>query len=281
MTFAPRAASLLVLVSASVLGISACGGTGKTTTAVASLGATTTAAAAGGGGAAAASPTDAKDAILAYAQCMRDNGVDMPDPTFDANGRPQFNAPAAGAVPGDATVSTTAGGAGGGPRGGLDAGLRDDPDFDKARTACQSLQEAIREQFQPSAEEQAARREAVLKFAQCMRDNGVDFPDPTFDADGRIQFGGAAAADGTATTVAGADGGPGGRGGGGIGRIFNSTDPVIQKAVAACQADLGDTIRIGGRGLGGPPPDGAGVPPPDGAVTNVQPAQPAAGGTAA
>jgi hypothetical protein len=40
---------------------------------------------------------------------------------------------------------------------------------------------------EPSADDSA--EEAALKFAQCMRDNGVpDFPDPQVDADGNMRF---------------------------------------------------------------------------------------------
>ena len=28
----------------------------------------------------------------------------------------------------------------------------------------------------------------MLEFAQCMRDHGIDMPDPTFDDDGRVQI---------------------------------------------------------------------------------------------
>ena len=34
-------------------------------------------------------PADTQEARLAFAQCMRDNGVDMEDPTFDADGNVQ------------------------------------------------------------------------------------------------------------------------------------------------------------------------------------------------
>jgi hypothetical protein len=32
-------------------------------------------------------PTDMQDELLAFAQCMRDNGIDMPDPDFGEDGR--------------------------------------------------------------------------------------------------------------------------------------------------------------------------------------------------
>jgi hypothetical protein len=31
-------------------------------------------------------------------------------------------------------------------------------------------------------------KEQMLAFAQCMRDHGIDMPDPTFDADGRVKI---------------------------------------------------------------------------------------------
>jgi uncharacterized membrane protein YgcG len=54
-----------------------------------------------------------QNALLAFAKCVRAHGYDMPDPTF-------------GGTPGQ----------GGGPFGGIN---RNDPAFQKARTACQSV----------------------------------------------------------------------------------------------------------------------------------------------
>ena len=53
--------------------------------------------------------------LLAYAKCMRDKGVDFPDPTFGSDGRPEFGA--------------------NGPQGGMN---RDDPAFQAAETACRT-----------------------------------------------------------------------------------------------------------------------------------------------
>jgi hypothetical protein len=48
--------------------------------------------------------------------------------------------------------------------------------MEKAQKACQPiLRNAIGE---PSAEERAAMEESMLKFARCMREHGVDVPDP-------------------------------------------------------------------------------------------------------
>ena len=39
-----------------------------------------------------------------------------------------------------------------------------------------------------ASERQAANRKAMLDFARCMREHGVDMPDPTFGEDGRAQI---------------------------------------------------------------------------------------------
>ena len=57
--------------------------------------------------------TQAQDALLRYARCMRNNGYDMPDPDFSAQG-----------------------GSSGGPFGG--AIDQNDPDFKKANEVCRS-----------------------------------------------------------------------------------------------------------------------------------------------
>ena len=36
--------------------------------------------------------------------------------------------------------------------------------------------------------EQVTFEEGVLNFAQCMREEGIDFPDPSFDIDGNPEF---------------------------------------------------------------------------------------------
>ena len=37
-------------------------------------------------------------------------------------------------------------------------------------------------------DEEITFEEGVLEFAQCMREEGINFPDPTFDIDGNPQF---------------------------------------------------------------------------------------------
>ena len=91
-------------------------------------------------------PADREDTALAYAQCMRDNGyAEFPDPTPGEGIRFLI-------TPGSA------------------------PRFEKAAAACRHLApEGMRDEgVTPEA------LEALVKLAQCVRENGVpSFPDPT------------------------------------------------------------------------------------------------------
>src|SRR5206468_7658682 len=111
-----------------------------------------------------------QDAALAFARCMRQHGVDMPDPSFNDNGN-----------------------GGGGfaiKQGGPASGARpDDAIFQAAQTACQPiLDKAEQDMPRPSPEEEAKMRDQALKFARCMRQHGIDMPDPTFDDSGRAKI---------------------------------------------------------------------------------------------
>ncbi len=104
--------------------------------------------------------TDGYSQALAYAKCMRKNGVpDFPDPNAQGN----------------FVVH-------GGPGSDLGPGS---PQFATAQTACQKL---LPNGGQPSAAAQAQHLAQALKFSQCMRSHGVaDFPDPTAQG-GRISI---------------------------------------------------------------------------------------------
>jgi hypothetical protein len=96
----------------------------------------------------------AHEGAVKFAQCMRDNGVsEFPDP--DASGT--------------FTIETIANGT------SIDT---DSAAFQRAITTCKDLEPAGFTGFTRSPEQQ----QAALKFAQCIRDNGVkDFPDPAID----------------------------------------------------------------------------------------------------
>jgi hypothetical protein len=94
----------------------------------------------------------AREKGMKFAECMRDNGVSaFPDP--DASGELTIDAVANGS-----SLDTNAAA------------------FKKAISACRDLKPPGFTGHKRSAQKQ----EIALKFAQCMRDNGVrDFPDPT------------------------------------------------------------------------------------------------------
>jgi hypothetical protein len=100
----------------------------------------------------AASSAD-RDQALAFAQCMRDNGLpNFPDPDSDGRFR------------------------------GIGHEAGSDPDFSAAQDACRDLAPGGEHEDTGDPDFVAQMRE----FSQCMRANGLpDFPDP--DADGRLR----------------------------------------------------------------------------------------------
>jgi hypothetical protein len=125
------------------LGAAGCGGAEAADDGIASAGGTAKPSAS----ASAASGND-KERFLQYAQCMRDNGVpEFPDPEVD----------------------------GGAVRMQMPRGL-DRAKVEAAQAKCKQYLPNWGEANGPVDPEV---REQVLKFAQCMRDNGVpNFPDP-------------------------------------------------------------------------------------------------------
>ncbi len=112
-------------------------------------------------------PTDPEEAMLAFTECMRDHGVDMPDP--------EMAKPATGgAKPGNAVIAVE--------------GDPNDPTFQKANEACEPLMANMRSDLEDDPERLAEMKEQMLAFAQCMRDQGIDMPDPTFDENGRVKM---------------------------------------------------------------------------------------------
>jgi len=156
-----------------------------------------------------------QDTLLKFAQCMRSNGVNVPDPTFDANGRPQFQ------------------------QGSGQQLNRNDPAFRAAFDKCRTVLQSALPQFSQS--DRQAFQNAALKYAQCMRQHGINIPDPNFNSGGGgFGFGGGGA------------GGGGGGGGGPFGNI-NRNDPKFQAANEACRSAFQNLPRRGGFFGGGPP----------------------------
>jgi len=121
-----------------------------------------------------ADDTDDEAELLDWVECMRDEGIDIPDPTRDEDGNLVIEGPG---------IRIGSGGAGGtssddGPADG------DEPDVDP-----EQMDAAMEACGEPPAlgpndisdEDRQAMEESALEFAQCMRDQGIeDFPDPDF-----------------------------------------------------------------------------------------------------
>jgi len=177
--------------------LAACGGGGSNDPRVASLG--------GASGATsttvAQTEADTQQAMLDFAQCMREHGIDMPDPTFDASGNGKVSIGFAGP-----------------------AGEMDQSKMDAAQTACQSFLDKVRANMPPpDPAKQEEMKQQALAFAQCMRDHGIDMPDPVVNTDSK---GG--------VTVQ--------QGGAGI----DPSSPGFQEASETCQKQVGMDDIVGG-----------------------------------
>ncbi len=157
----PRARWLAPVVPAALafaLLVAACGGSsGRGTEGVASAGGTRS-----GQQSKDRKNEDPHQAALKYAQCMREHGVDMPDP--------QASYGLIRVAPGD----------GAGPDGPVEEQL--DESFAEAEKACRHLLDDLVQDHDAPADPKEQDR--ALKFAQCMRDHGIDMPDPDFSGGG-------------------------------------------------------------------------------------------------
>jgi hypothetical protein len=206
-----------LILSTAVLG--ACGGGGSGSPEVASLGTEV-----GDDATDSTTPTsvDREEAMLAYAECMRDNGVDMPDPQISSDG-------------------------------GVSIGINADdaPDaetFEAAEKECGPLMEEAMGEIEIDPEQQAEMEARMLEYAQCMRDHGIDMPDPQFDGTGRGRMrierdGGGPNADGESPTTPTTDGGDGGDGGDGPEREPDM-DPEFEAANEECAEEVGMPERM-------------------------------------
>jgi hypothetical protein len=106
-------------------------------------------------GASSERPSDAEfeRAREQFAECMREHGIDFPDPS--SGGPVRIDAPP--------------------------------EELREAEEACAKYRENIRPP-ELSEEQQQEFKEAALEHARCMREHGIDFPDPTFDEDGGAQL---------------------------------------------------------------------------------------------
>ena len=94
-----------------------------------------------------------RKAMLDLARCMRENGVDMPDPEFSGGRVTQRM------------------------KGGNPDKMR------AAEKACEKYRSQIKAP-EMSASDKEDFKKAALANARCMREHGIDFPDPVFDPNG-------------------------------------------------------------------------------------------------
>ncbi|CAB4898574.1 unannotated protein [freshwater metagenome] len=250
----PRRLSIIAAGITISVALAACGGSSSASSKVATLDNN-----ASGSAASTTVAVNTQEALLAYASCMRDNGIDMADPTFDANGNP------------------TGGGFGGGGGGGTgtNSGIdRQSDTFKTAQKACQSHLQGVTFGGRLGGQfDRAALQDGLNKFTACLRDNGVTVDDitlgnrPAGSGNGggngpptSGQLGGQG--DGAPSDVSVPRGGFGGPPGAGQGRDGNGpggagfdptarmierlnldeADPTVAKAMTACKTILTDAF---------------------------------------
>ncbi|MFD0967124.1 hypothetical protein [Plantactinospora endophytica] len=99
-----------------------------------------------------------RTAALGFSSCMRERGYDVPDPVFDERGFPGFTEPE----------------------------LRGDQRYEADRAECRKPLDAAA--VAAGAQTKDEMTAQLLAFARCMRERGVDMPDPP--ADGGIRMDG-------------------------------------------------------------------------------------------
>jgi hypothetical protein len=140
------------------------------------------------------------EGALRFSQCMREHGIDMPDPQRVGKGGIRLS-----------------GGKGLNPN---------DPKMKAAQSACQKyMQIGGGETVDPAR--RAKLQEAALSYARCMRGQGVDMPDPKLAGNGGLTF-----------QVG--PGGPKSSGNGPKGLGANPDSPKFKSADKACHHLLGD-----------------------------------------
>jgi len=182
------------------------------------------------------SPANTQEALLKYAACMRENGVNMADPTFDADGNP------------------TGGGF------GRDSGIDPRSDaFQAAQKVCGNLLQGVTLGGRGRGLNQEAIQNSLNDFTACLRDEGLQVDDITFGrgGGGGGPTGGSTPADGTgpgrgfgggfggpppggSAPTNGANGGPGRAGFDPTAQIIkrlglDDTDPKVKAALTKCE----------------------------------------------
>ena len=96
-----------------------------------------------------------EEAVLEFAACMRDGGIDFPDPIVDSDGNVGFDLLAL-----------------------RDLAELDEAEVEAAFELCASLLEGVSFGFEQVFDSEF--QDELLGFSACMRANGFDMPDPDF-----------------------------------------------------------------------------------------------------
>jgi hypothetical protein len=104
---------------------------------------------------------DVQAAALKFTRCMRDHGIDMPDPQSSADGRGVLI---------------------GGPAGGKAKFNPNTPAFKTAEKACKKYMDAVRPNLTPA--QQQEMQQQMLEMVRCMREHGVNIPDAAAGGEG-------------------------------------------------------------------------------------------------
>lgn len=98
-----------------------------------------------------------EDAMLEYTECMREHGVDMPDP--DPNG------------------------------GAVELSKDSMENMEAASKACDPIMQKVMQDAPANNMDNAKFEEMILAQAKCLRKKGYDVPDPIFEGNGAVNGG--------------------------------------------------------------------------------------------
>jgi hypothetical protein len=110
---------------------------------------------------------DAEAAMLEFTRCLRDQGIDIGDPTVGPDGSLQLP-PIEFTVEGD----------------GSEGGEPDFSAFEEMMAPCEELLSGVGPLG--SITDASEFEDTLVEYTQCMRDNGVDMPDPDFRGNGGV-----------------------------------------------------------------------------------------------
>ena len=154
---------------------------------------------------------DAEEAMLAYTECLREEGMDVEDPEFDEDGSFRFRPVAADG-------------------GELDMGI-----FQEARVVCEDHLEGVAIGF--DQEDHSEIEDTLFAYAACIRDNGYDIADPDFSRERGVPGEGVLGENESS--------------GGGPFADLDREDPAFQTADEACRDITADGPLAGGLARGG------------------------------